>query len=84
LTKDLGHPLDPRNAAFLKEERDVCRENNLGNNSPRRFYDVYLTLLFFLVHHHSLGKDPLLQKTLKNQEDGIYDKNQKVIEWRQR
>ncbi len=66
---------------FLKEERDVCRKNNLGNYSLRWLYDVYLTLLFFHIDHHSCGADPLLQKTLKNQKDGIYDKDQEVIEW---
>ncbi len=53
-------PLDRWNAAFLKEEQDVCRKNNLGNNPFRRVHDVYLALLLYLVHHHSPGTDHLL------------------------
>jgi hypothetical protein len=72
-----------RNAACLKENGDVCGENNFGDHSDWWFYDVHPALLLFPVRHHPSGKTPLLPKTLQNQTIGIHGENQKGIKERE-
>ena len=58
---------------------NVCRKNNVGNSSDRRFHDVHITILLFPICFYSFRKDHLLRKAIQDQKAGVYDKDSKSL-----
>lgn len=61
---------------------NVCRKDNLGSRSDRWFHHVYLAILLFLINCDPLGKDPLLQEAVEDEEGRIYDKDSESLKRR--
>jgi len=49
---------------FCGGRLNVCRENNLGNSSDRRFHNVYLTVLFSYIDRGLFGAADVLPEAV--------------------